>query len=279
MKGEKKQVRSILKFSGKPSKGLTKERSKWRKFLTWLNPFAKKTNDLFKEAKGLTKEYYEAEINLKNSEAENFEAEAAEKSANAKLKTTENSKAVNDEITKIFTSDLPDKVKMLQLATIMSSNPEIVDQLKKIEGMMDYMKVVNFSEFNIQIERPTIQIKKGKRSDRPYYETLEATGDSRGKSIPPHGRMASKFSAMIKFIEDKDAGTRLWIAGNKKAKVKINKTLINCELIGMHQGKWENEQIIDIKLLSSINLNLGNSFDLILHNEIIATGRVLNIKQ
>lgn len=152
--GEKKQNRGIVKFIGQPNDPQTDgELTKWKRFLKFITPWAREGGKLVAKGKQMTEEYYQAEIVKKQSESYKLAEEAANIAAEKDLKIQEKVKVINDEIARIFSDDnLPNVAKQMQLANLLANNPEIAEQLKVIEDMVEKMKVVNFASFNLEVE-------------------------------------------------------------------------------------------------------------------------------
>ena len=152
--GEKEQKNAVLKFSGTPNEPESpKEKSRWKNFLKIIWPWAREGGRLLSKGKKLTEKYYEAEVSKKQNEAEKIAEEAANIAADTDLKNQQKVKLVNEEISRIFSDgDLPDVAKQLQLANLMAENPEIAEQMSKIEDMVLRMRTINFSKFELDIE-------------------------------------------------------------------------------------------------------------------------------
>lgn len=166
--GNKDQIREPIEFKGIPQEvESVGEKSRWRAFLDFVNPWANRGKALIKTAKELGKEHVQTlnEINKaeakkrtgeaikSHAEAEKIKEEAAEIAAR---KSNEKVKAVNDEIVRIFSDEsLPDQAKALMLANVMNENPEISAQLEKIIDMMSKLQLVNFAEINISVQENT----------------------------------------------------------------------------------------------------------------------------
>ncbi|MEM8937719.1 MAG: hypothetical protein AAGC64_00060 [Bacteroidota bacterium] len=150
MLGEKEQLKAIVKLSSRPKlPDKPNEISKWKRFLNYINPWAKKLN----KAADITQAYYEGEAFKRHNEGKKFAAEAAEIASRIKVSNQEKVKLVNDEIERIFTNDgLPYEAKMLQLANLVANNPEIAEQLQKVKDMSEVLRTVNFTNINFGLE-------------------------------------------------------------------------------------------------------------------------------
>lgn len=151
---EKEQNRNIVKFVGRPVDTKDeKELSNWKKFLKFIWPWAKEGGRLISRSKQLTEDFYQAEVSKKQNEATKFAAEAANIAAETDLKVQQKVKIVNEEISRIFSDpNIPEIAKQLQLANLMTKNPDLVDQLNKIEQIVSKLKAVNFTKFQMKIE-------------------------------------------------------------------------------------------------------------------------------
>lgn len=152
--GIKSEINAVIKFTGTPSRpDGADEPTKWKRFLRVIWPWAKKSGAFFGTAKEITEAYYRAEVKKKEAEAEKFAAEAANHAAEADLKKQEKVKLVNDEVARIFNDpNTPDMAKQLQFASLLSTNPEIVEQLKTIRELVATMRAVNLTEFRMDID-------------------------------------------------------------------------------------------------------------------------------
>ncbi|MEM9276787.1 MAG: hypothetical protein AAGA80_28190 [Cyanobacteria bacterium P01_F01_bin.143] len=163
-KGELEETQALIKFTGKPKEpDRPEETTRWRKFLKFIWPWANKGGQLVNRVKEITEAYYSSEAVKKENEANKFAAEAENIAADTDLKKQEKVKVVNEEIQRIFSQDnVPDTAKKLQLANLLANNPQIGEQLEKIESIVQKMKVVNFSEFELELEN-----NEDKRLDKP----------------------------------------------------------------------------------------------------------------
>jgi hypothetical protein len=144
---------SIIKFSGKPiTQSDSAELSRWRKFLLFFTPWAREGSRLFSKSKQLTEAYYTAEVSKKENEAAKFAAETVEIAAKTEKQKIENVKALNDEISRIFSPDArsPPKARALQLGVLIQNNPEIADHLARLEKLICQLQ----EEHDLKIDFP-----------------------------------------------------------------------------------------------------------------------------
>ena len=152
--GENNQNRNQIKFIGKPNKQNTPEElTRWQRFLKRLLPVSKEGARLFGKGKKLTEEYYDAEVSKKKAETVKLAEESANIAVQKDLAKQQKVKVVNDEIQRIFSdNNTPMFAKHLQLANLLSANPEIEEQLEKINAIMQRLKIVNFAEIDISVD-------------------------------------------------------------------------------------------------------------------------------
>jgi|GEM_PF-5825959 len=94
----------------------------------------------FSEENGLT----DAESNVQNAQARRYAAEAAEIAARVDQNSLEKALKVNEEIRAIHKGvEMPEEMRQLQLMNLAESDPQIKEQIEKLAGMYQILKVVN----------------------------------------------------------------------------------------------------------------------------------------
>ena len=133
---------ALIRFEGAPNQpDRPQEKARWRRFVGFLR---EKGGSIFRRAEDLGEAYAEARVTKENAEAEKFAAEAAEATARADQVRQETVRAVNEEITRIFSDDgLPDFARGLQLANLLTRNPEIIEQLDRIQEVYEHLHVLH----------------------------------------------------------------------------------------------------------------------------------------
>lgn len=131
----------VVKFVGSPNEpSRPDEMTRWKRYLQVLWPWAKKTGKLVNRAGSLADAYSSAEVRKQEGKAAKFAEEATEIAARRDQIQQETVRVVNEEIARIFAdNNLPIAAKQLQLANLLASNPQIAEQLERIEGV--YMRL------------------------------------------------------------------------------------------------------------------------------------------
>ncbi len=159
--GNKVQLRHKIELQGIPNQAENPaEKSRWKAFLKWINPWASEGKKLLKTAKQLGIEHVDAQNSKVRAEAEHEKAQAAkvmaeasEYAAKADLLRLEKVKAENAEIANLFLrQDLSDEAKMLMLTNLIKDNPEIEAQVQKIMDLKAKLRAVHFAEVTIEIK-------------------------------------------------------------------------------------------------------------------------------
>ena len=145
------ETTALVRFSGAPRNDSDPaERTRWQQFLGFFKPWANKGGEFVGRAHELADAYAESEVAIRQTQAQKYAAEAAEAAARTETLRQEKVKAVNDEIARIFTSDqLPDVAKQLQLATLLAANPDIAEQLNKIENIWTRLHLRHGTEIEL----------------------------------------------------------------------------------------------------------------------------------
>jgi hypothetical protein len=127
---------AIIKFVGLPNQlGKPNESTRWRRFLQFLRPWAKKTGWVAQYGAEFGQAFAEAELAKRQGEAQKLAMEAANIAAERDHKEHQTVKAVNEEIARIFSQDdQPELARKLQLANLIAANPQIAKQLEIIEA-------------------------------------------------------------------------------------------------------------------------------------------------
>jgi hypothetical protein len=144
-------VPAIVKLEGTPNEFAPKERSLWQKFLNVIWPFTRKGGKWAKYGYGLSKTFIEAEVANKQNQAAKTAAEAAELSARADANRNQAAKIFNEQIDSIFKDDLlPESAKLLKLAKLLESNPDLAAQLEKVAELIESLQLLHGTSVEIQ---------------------------------------------------------------------------------------------------------------------------------
>jgi hypothetical protein len=145
---------AIIRFEGAPSvPHQPGEEVRWRRFLAMVWPWARQAGVAAKRAASLADEFRAAEIRQRNAIADKAGAEAAEISTATDSVRQETVRVVNEEIERIFSDNgIPEFAKRLQLANLLSANPQLLQQLERIESMYERIKSENGTK--VEIEKP-----------------------------------------------------------------------------------------------------------------------------
>lgn len=149
---------SLIKFNGTPNSSDSYiEFSRWKQFKKFIFSWGKEGGILISKTKKITEEYYTAEVHKKENEALKFAEEAKDIAAQKDLKVQEKVKIVNDEIERIFSDgvDFSNPKTQLQLANLISNNPDILQQLNKISSMITNLKLIHGT--NVEIDPTTVE--------------------------------------------------------------------------------------------------------------------------
>jgi hypothetical protein len=135
----------MMQLSGDPrEQHLPGEISRWRRFLRWFRPWAKKSEGVIGRAHQLADAYAESEVAIRATQAQKYAAEAAEAAARTEGLKQDRVRVINDEIARIFSSSgLPDIAKQLQLANLLAANPDIAEQLSRIETIWKRLHLIH----------------------------------------------------------------------------------------------------------------------------------------
>ena len=157
---------ALIKFEGTPTDQQSDgEPTRWRRFLNFFWPWARKAGVSAKNAVSLADEFRKAEISKRTAEADKIAAEAADITAAMDSKRQETVRTVNDEIQRIFSDDeLPEMAKQLQLANLLAANPELAEQLEKIEHIYELLKLNHGTRIEVQ---PPKRLEEKTDSDIP----------------------------------------------------------------------------------------------------------------
>jgi hypothetical protein len=142
---------AIARFEGGPAEAVTlAERTRWQRFLAAIWPFTRKGGAWARYGGELGKAYVEAEVQLKQNEATRLAAEAAEIAARADVNRNESGVLFNQQVDNIFADDnLPEAVKVLKLAKLLETNPDLLAQLEKVREIMESLRLTRGTSVEI----------------------------------------------------------------------------------------------------------------------------------
>lgn len=151
LESEENQSPAIVKLEGMPNNSGGHEPSRWQKFLSLIWPFTSFGGKWAKYGYGLSKTYVEAEVENKQNEAAKTAAEAAEISARADANRNQAAKLFGEQVDNIFKDvTLPETAKLLKLAKLMESNPELVEQIDKVTKLIESLRLLHGASVEIQ---------------------------------------------------------------------------------------------------------------------------------
>jgi len=143
---------------------LTKK-TRWNGFLNLLSSKIEKVEDLCAR-------YLEGKIKIKESQAQKTIQEAAEIAAKTeaiKAKTSilkqNRDKDFNKNVDDVFADDAsPDIAKKLKLANLLANNPDMIEQLKKVNSLIEELGWKKGTQFEI-VDSPTVALPEHEADD------------------------------------------------------------------------------------------------------------------
>lgn len=140
---------AIVRYDGRPHEAdRPAEKTRWRRFLEFLHLTSR-------TAHGLSQAYAEAEVVKKRNEAVKVAAEAAEIAARADLTRSKVVTVLSDQIERIVTNeDLPEEAVRMQLSLLAKSHPEILEQVDKIEQIVETLRLKRGTRLQIVQDEP-----------------------------------------------------------------------------------------------------------------------------
>lgn len=142
---------AIVKYEGTPTDyEASEEISRWQRFLNAFFPFTRRGGKLAAYGAELSRAYAEAEVASKQNEAAKKAAEAAEIAALAEVNKNESCRIFNAQVDAIFRDDsLPEAAKLLKLAKLLDTNPQLAEQIDRVADLMNRLNVARGTNVEI----------------------------------------------------------------------------------------------------------------------------------
>ena len=159
---EETRKATIIKVEGRPnSPSRTTETTRWQRFKHWFFPSLRKSKEL-------AEAYAEAKVETEKSSARKTTEEAAEIAARKDLTRLKGVKKYNEIVDDIFADDgLSQDGKLLKLAKLMETNPQVSAQLAKVKDLIEKLALTKGVSIEVvdEPQKALTEAKKEKEED------------------------------------------------------------------------------------------------------------------